>query len=55
MARIAVLSYIRRKSPVHELTGTTKLIFFIAWSCGQHGHLRHESAGLYAAAQRCDF
>lgn len=32
MARIAVLSYIRRKSPVHELTGTTKLIFFIAWS-----------------------
>ena len=32
MARIAVLSYIKRKSPVHELTGTTKLIFFIAWS-----------------------
>lgn len=32
MARIAVLSYIRRKSPVHELTGTTKFIFFIAWS-----------------------
>ena len=32
MARIAILSYIRRKSPVHELTGTTKFIFFIAWS-----------------------
>ena len=32
MARIAVLSYIKRQSPVHELTGTTKLIFFIAWS-----------------------
>lgn len=32
MARIAVLSYIKRQSLVHELTGTTKLIFFIAWS-----------------------
>lgn len=32
MARIAILSYIKRKSLVHELTGTTKLIFFIAWS-----------------------
>lgn len=32
MARIAVLSYIKRKSLVHELTGTTKLIFFLAWS-----------------------
>lgn len=32
MARIAVLSYIKRKSFVHELTGTTKLIFFLAWS-----------------------
>lgn len=34
MAKIAILSYIRRKSPVHELTGTTKLVFFIAWSVG---------------------
>ncbi len=34
MAKIAILSYIKRKSPVHELTGTTKLIFFIAWSIG---------------------
>lgn len=32
MARVAVLNYIKRPSPVHELTGTTKLIFFIAWS-----------------------
>lgn len=32
MAKIAILSYIKRKSPVHELTGTTKLIFFILWS-----------------------
>ena len=30
MARI--LSYIKRDSLVHELTGRTKLIFFIAWS-----------------------
>ena len=32
MAKVAILSYIKRKSPVHELTGTTKLIFFISWS-----------------------
>ena len=32
MVKVAILSYIKRKSPVHELTGTTKLIFFIAWS-----------------------
>ncbi len=32
MAKVAILSYIKRKSPVHELTGTTKLIFFLAWS-----------------------
>ena len=32
MAQIAILNYIKRPSPVHELTGTTKLIFFIAWS-----------------------
>ena len=32
MARVAILNYIKRSSPVHELTGTTKLIFFIAWS-----------------------
>lgn len=32
MARVAILNYIKRPSPVHELTGTTKLIFFIAWS-----------------------
>ena len=32
MAKVAILSYIKRKSPVHELTGTTKLIFFITWS-----------------------
>ncbi len=32
MARIAILSYIKRDSLVHELTGRTKLIFFIAWS-----------------------
>lgn len=32
MAKVAVLSYINRKSLVHELTGTTKLIFFILWS-----------------------
>ncbi len=32
MAKVAILSYIRRESPVHALTGTTKLIFFLAWS-----------------------
>ena len=32
MARIAILSYIKRKSLVHELTGRTKLLFFIVWS-----------------------
>ena len=32
MARIAILSYIKRDSFVHELTGRTKLLFFIAWS-----------------------
>ena len=32
MARIAILSYIKRNSFVHELTGRTKLIFFLAWS-----------------------
>lgn len=32
MARIAILSYIKRDSLVHELTGRTKLLFFIAWS-----------------------
>ena len=32
MARAAILSYIKRNSLVHELTGTTKLIFFLAWS-----------------------
>ena len=32
MAKIAILSYIKRNSLVHELTGTTKLIFFIGWS-----------------------
>ena len=34
MARSAILSYIKRDSLVHELTGRTKLIFFIAWSVG---------------------
>jgi len=32
MAKVAILNYIKRSSPVHELTGATKLIFFIAWS-----------------------
>ena len=32
MAKVAVLSYIDRKSVIHELTGTTKLVFFLAWS-----------------------
>lgn len=32
MAKAAILSYIKRESLVHELTGTTKLIFFLAWS-----------------------
>lgn len=32
MAKAAVLSYIKRDSLVHELTGTTKLVFFIVWS-----------------------
>ena len=32
MAKVAVLSYIDRKSTVHGLTGTTKLVFFLAWS-----------------------
>ena len=32
MAKVAILSYIKRNSLVHELTGTTKLVFFLAWS-----------------------
>ncbi len=32
MARAAILNYIKRPSPVHELTGTAKLVFFLAWS-----------------------
>ena len=32
MAKVAVLSYIDRQSVIHELTGTTKLVFFLAWS-----------------------
>lgn len=28
----AILSYIKEKSPVHELTGSTKFIFFLVWS-----------------------
>ncbi len=32
MAKVAIMSYIRRKSVVHELTGTTKLVFFLLWS-----------------------
>lgn len=32
MAKVAILSYIKRNSIVHELTGTTKLVFFLAWS-----------------------
>lgn len=32
MARVAILNYIKRPSLIHRLTGTTKLIFFIAWS-----------------------
>ena len=32
MAKVAILSYIDRKSIVHALTGTTKLVFFLAWS-----------------------
>ncbi|MCM1121213.1 MAG: energy-coupling factor transporter transmembrane protein EcfT [Eubacterium sp.] len=32
MARVAILNYIKRPSPVHALTGTTKLVFFLAWS-----------------------
>lgn len=32
MAKVAVLSYLKRKSPVHALTGTTKLLFFLMWS-----------------------
>lgn len=32
MAKAAILNYIKRPSPVHALTGTTKLIFFLAWS-----------------------
>ena len=32
MAQIAILSYIKRDSFVHELTGRTKLLFFLAWS-----------------------
>lgn len=32
MPKAAVLSYIKRESPIHELTGVAKLIFFLAWS-----------------------
>lgn len=29
---VEMLSYIERKSPVHQLTGATKLICFVLWS-----------------------
>lgn len=32
MAKVAILSYLERNSLVHKLIGTTKLIFFLAWS-----------------------
>lgn len=32
MAKVAILSYLKRESPVHALTGTTKLLFFLIWS-----------------------
>lgn len=32
MAKVAILSYLERNSLVHKLTGTTKLIFSLAWS-----------------------
>lgn len=32
MAKVAILSYIKKNSIVHELTGTAKLIFFLMWS-----------------------
>lgn len=32
MARVAILNYIKRPSPVHALTGTAKLVFFLSWS-----------------------
>ena len=28
----ATLSYIKKKSPIHQLTGSTKFIFFLIWS-----------------------
>ena len=49
MARAAILSYIKRNSLVHELTGTTKLIFFLAWS------VAYESTVGYAFDQYCGF
>ncbi|MEG2246359.1 MAG: energy-coupling factor transporter transmembrane component T [Peptostreptococcaceae bacterium] len=30
--KTTMLSYIKENSPIHKLTGATKLIFFIAWS-----------------------
>ena len=30
--KTTMLSYIKENSPIHNLTGATKLIFFIAWS-----------------------
>ncbi len=32
MAKVAIMSFIKRKSPIHELTGTAKLLFFVLWS-----------------------
>lgn len=29
---VEMLSYIKRKSPIHDLSGTTKLLIFIMWS-----------------------
>ena len=28
----ATLSYIKKDSPIHKLTGSTKFIFFLVWS-----------------------
>ena len=32
VAKVAAMSYIKRNSPIHALTGTAKLVFFLLWS-----------------------
>ena len=55
MARAAILSYIKRNSLVHELTGHDEADFLPCMECGIHDYLRYESTVGDAFDQYCGF